>query len=62
MAQIRSTGWTTPYYAVTGEDGSYQIGEVPPGTLVLWHEGPGRWRDRDGGERQGHRGLLPSQR
>ncbi len=33
-----------PYYAVTGEDGSYRIGDVPPGkyTIVLWHEGLGQ--------------------
>jgi hypothetical protein len=29
-----------PYYAVTGKDGTFQIGDVPPGsyTLVTWHE------------------------
>jgi hypothetical protein len=29
-----------PYYAVTGEDGSFSIGDVPPGdyTLVVAHE------------------------
>ncbi len=30
----------TPYFAVSSEDGSYQIDEVPDGdyTLVVWHE------------------------
>lgn len=29
-----------PYYAVTGQDGSFTIADVPPGnyTLVAWHE------------------------
>ncbi len=29
-----------PYYAVTGEDGSFQIGDLEPGTYVVkvWHE------------------------
>jgi hypothetical protein len=29
------------YFAVTGPDGRYQIGRVPPGryTLVAWNEG-----------------------
>lgn len=37
-------GWVyvvdNPYYAVTGEDGSFTIGDVPPGdyTLVVTHE------------------------
>lgn len=32
-----------PFYAVTGEDGSFTIKGVPPGsyTLVFWHEGLG---------------------
>jgi len=32
-----------PFYAVSGEDGSYSIKGVPPGsyTLVFWHEGLG---------------------
>ena len=31
----------TPYFAVTGADGSFTIADVPPGTysLVAWHEG-----------------------
>jgi plastocyanin len=31
---------TNPYYAVTGDDGSYSISDVPPGTYTLatWHE------------------------
>lgn len=35
----------TPYFAVTGEDGSYRIEGVPPGEYVLkvWHE---RWKNR----------------
>ncbi len=30
-----------PYWAVTGEDGAFEIKDVPPGTytLVCWHEG-----------------------
>jgi len=30
-----------PYYAVTGENGSYEFTDVPPGTyqIVAWHEG-----------------------
>lgn len=30
-----------PYFAVTGEDGSFRIDDVPPGTyrLSMWHEG-----------------------
>jgi plastocyanin len=30
----------TPYYAVTAEDGTFEIAGVPPGTykLVVWHE------------------------
>jgi hypothetical protein len=37
-------GWVyvvdNPYYAITGEDGSFTIGDVPPGdyTLVVAHE------------------------
>jgi plastocyanin len=29
-----------PYYCVTGEDGSFKIPDIPPGTykLVIWHE------------------------
>ena len=29
-----------PYYAVTSEDGSYELDGVPPGTYTLntWHE------------------------
>jgi hypothetical protein len=29
-----------PYYAVTGKDGTFEIGDVPPGSyaLVTWHE------------------------
>jgi hypothetical protein len=32
-----------PYYALTGDDGRFEIKDVPPGTyqLVAWHEG---WR------------------
>jgi Polysaccharide lyase family 4, domain II len=30
-----------PYYAVTGQDGKFEIADVPPGSyeLVAWHEG-----------------------
>jgi len=33
-----------PYFAVTGEDGSYAITDIPPGsyTLTAWHEKLGR--------------------
>jgi len=29
-----------PYYAITGEDGTFEIADIPPGTykLVVWHE------------------------
>jgi len=29
-----------PYYAITGEDGTFEITDIPPGTytLVIWHE------------------------
>lgn len=32
-----------PFFAVSGEDGSFTIKDVPPGkyTVVAWHEGPG---------------------
>lgn len=32
-----------PFFAVSGEDGSFTISGVPPGkyTVVAWHEGPG---------------------
>jgi len=31
---------SNPYYAITGDDGSYEIADVPPGTYVVntWHE------------------------
>jgi hypothetical protein len=31
---------STPYFQVTGEDGSFKISNVPPGTykLMAWHE------------------------
>jgi plastocyanin len=31
---------TTPYFAVSAKDGSYEINDVPPGkyTLKIWHE------------------------
>ncbi|MBI4612466.1 MAG: hypothetical protein HY720_02545 [Planctomycetes bacterium] len=34
----------SPYFAVTGDDGSYALEQVPPGryTLVAWHEALGR--------------------
>jgi plastocyanin len=30
----------SPYYALTGEDGTFEIADIPPGTytLVIWHE------------------------
>jgi len=32
-----------PYYAVTDEDGNFQLAQVPPGNyeIAAWHEG---WR------------------
>ena len=29
-----------PYFALTGEDGTFEITEIPPGsyTMVIWHE------------------------
>ena len=32
-----------PYYALTGEDGSYEIKDVPPGTYTIatWHQAAG---------------------
>ncbi len=41
-------GWIAvlehPYFAITGEDGTYAIADVPPGTytLAVWHEKLGR--------------------
>jgi len=37
-----------PYFAVTGADGSFQLGDVPPGTydLVVWHELLGKQTQR----------------
>ncbi len=34
-------GFEHPYFAVTNEDGAFEISGVPPGkyTLVVWHEG-----------------------
>jgi len=31
---------SNPYYAITGDDGSYEIADVPPGTYTVhtWHE------------------------
>jgi hypothetical protein len=39
---------TNPYFAVTSEDGSYTISEVPPGayTLQAWHETLGEQSQR----------------
>lgn len=40
-------GWVLPldheYFSVTGEDGRFDIAQIPPGTweFALWHEGPG---------------------
>ncbi|HTF24603.1 MAG TPA: carboxypeptidase-like regulatory domain-containing protein [Candidatus Limnocylindria bacterium] len=33
-----------PYFAVSGEDGSYRIGNLPPGTytVAIWQEKLGR--------------------
>jgi hypothetical protein len=41
----------SPYFAVTGEDGQFHIGAVPPGTyqVSMWHEGfRPRGVDKDG--------------
>lgn len=37
-----------PYYAVTGEDGTYELTDVPPGQyqLDVWHESLGERRLR----------------
>ena len=34
---------TNPYFAISGEDGSYEISNVPPGsyTISTWHEQAG---------------------
>ena len=39
---------TNPYFAVTGEDGSFSISEIPPGayTLQAWHETLGEQTQR----------------
>ena len=31
---------SNPYYAITGDDGSYEIADIPPGTYTVntWHE------------------------
>lgn len=45
-------GWVyvadNPYYALTGEDGSFTIGDVPPGdyTLIIWQEYAGEKQRR----------------
>ena len=45
-------GWIavfdTPYFAVTGSDGSFRIADVPPGkhTLMIWHERGGAPRSQ----------------
>ncbi len=41
-------GWVVvldhPYFAITGQDGAFEIADIPPGTykLVAWHEKLGR--------------------
>jgi hypothetical protein len=34
---------SNPYYALTGDDGSYEIKDVPPGsyTIATWHQAAG---------------------
>lgn len=38
----------TPFFAVSGKDGSFEIKGVPPGkyTLVAWREGPGNGQEK----------------
>jgi len=37
-----------PYFAVSAENGSFTIANVPPGTytVVAWHEGPGKGTEK----------------
>jgi len=39
---------SNPYYAITGDDGSYEIADVPPGTYTVntWHELAGAVSER----------------
>lgn len=38
-----------PYYAITAEDGRFEIADVPPGTylLTVWHAGMKKYLDRE---------------
>lgn len=57
------TGWIvvhdSPYFAVTDEDGAFEIGGIPPGTyrVTAWHEG---WRPNK--RRRGRPVYQPARR
>ena len=44
-----------PYYAISGDDGSFTIANVPPGryTVEIWHEKSGYPDQRGDGGRRG---------
>jgi hypothetical protein len=38
-----------PYYAITSEDGQFEISDIPPGmySLTVWHAGMKKYLDRE---------------